>query len=151
MQPPEPPGYSQAMQDAEHLKLLSIFHYVLAAFGALIGCFPIIHIVLGAAMVSGAFLPGASSSHPPGSAGWLFILMGGMMCLLSWGWAVCLFMAGRKLAARRSWTFCFVIACISCAGFPLGTILGVFTIMVLSRPPVKLLFGRELPGGYLNR
>jgi len=34
-------------QDEQHLQLLSIFHYVLAAMFALFSCFPAIHLVIG--------------------------------------------------------------------------------------------------------
>jgi hypothetical protein len=33
------------------------------------------------------------------------------------------------------------VACVSCVFMPIGTILGVFTILVLSRPSVKSAFG----------
>ena len=139
------------MQDAEHLKLLSVFHYVLAALTALVGFLPIIYIALGAAMVMGKMPASPSSPAPPPEVGWMFIIFGGLFCLLAWAFAGCLFLSGRWLAARRNWTFCFVVACLSCMNVPLGTILGVFTILVLQRPGVKGLFGLPLPGGYLNR
>ena len=67
------------------------------------------------------------------------------------GQPAALTLTGRWLAARRNWTFCFVVACLSCMNVPLGTILGVFTILVLQRPGMKGVFGLPLPGGYLNR
>jgi len=152
MQAPGPPPHPQEMQDAEHLKLLSIFHYVLAGITALMGCFPIIHIMLGVGMVTGRFPMGPpSASSPPNEMGWMFIIIGAMIILLAWAFAVALFLAGRWLGARRNWTFCFVVACFACFNVPLGTALGVFTMLVLLRPSVKALFGRPLPGGYLNR
>lgn len=142
------------MQDAEHIKLLAVFHYVLGAIVALFGSFPIIHVVLGIAIVSGKFgrgvHSGPSGGPPPDQFGWLFIIFGSVAILLFWAFAGCLIYSGRCLSARRNHTFCFVIACLSCAGFPLGTALGVFTILVLQRPTVKALFNRSLPGGYLN-
>lgn len=147
-----PPPHPQAVQDAEHLRLLAIFHYVLAGITALMGCFPIIHIAMGAWMVSGGFPSGGpSSSAPPAELGWFFIIIGSVISLVAWAIAACLIVAGRSISARRNWTFCFVMACIACVNMPLGTALGVFTILVLQRPSVKLLFGRPVPGGYLNR
>ncbi|QJE95749.1 hypothetical protein [Luteolibacter luteus] len=152
MHEPGPPPHPQAFQDAEHLKLLAVFHYVLGGITALMGCLPIVHIALGAWMVSGHFPPGsASSPPPPAEFGWLFIIFGSVVVLLAWAFAVCLIVAGRSISARRNWTFCFVIACISCINVPLGTALGVFTILVLQRPSVKALFGRTAPDGYLSR
>ena len=34
-----------------------------------------------------------------------------------------------------------VVAALECLAFPLGTVLGVFTLIVLVRPEVKQLFG----------
>jgi hypothetical protein len=36
--------------------------------------------------------------------------------------------------------FAFVVSCVECLFFSFGTILGTFTIIVLSREPVKALF-----------
>lgn len=156
-----PPPHPQAILDAEHLKLLAIFHYVLAGLAALFGSLPIFHVLIGIAMVSGKFTfpvpppPSGTTSAPPMTGfppafGWMFIVMGGGIILLSWTYAVLLFYSGRCISARRKWTFSFVMACISCIHIPLGTALGVFTILVLQRPSVKALYDRQLPGGYLN-
>ena len=149
MQAPGPPPHPQTFQDAEHLKLLAVFHYVLAGLSVVFGCFFIIHIVMGGVMLSGS-MSGGSGPPPPKEIGWLFVIGGGFAILISWAMAFALFLAGRWLSARRNWTFSFVFACIACLNVPLGTALGVFTIIVLQRPSVKALFGRPLPGGYLN-
>jgi hypothetical protein len=38
-------------QDEEHLRLLSIFHYVVAGLAALFALFPIFHLILGLFMI----------------------------------------------------------------------------------------------------
>ncbi len=38
--------------------------------------------------------------------------------------------------------FCLVMACVACLFMPFGTVLGVFTIIVLARPSVQTLFSR---------
>jgi len=64
----------------------------------------------------------------------LFLLT---MCILT---AV----AGKNLSNHRRRIFCLVITCMNCINVPLGTVLGVFTIIVLVRPSVKDLFeGKE--------
>lgn len=134
------------------MKLLSVFHYVLAGMTALAGCIPILHVAIGIVMVSGGLPSSPSSSPPPAAFGWLFIGMGGLVILLAWTMAVLQFLTARWIAARKRRMFCFVMACIECAGFPVGTALGVFTILVLQRPSVRALF--DAPpggGGYLNR
>jgi hypothetical protein len=53
--------------------------------------------------------------------------------------------AGRRLGQRRSYTFCFIVACILCLFMPLGTVLGVFTILLLVQPRVKATFDDRTP------
>ena len=125
-------------QDQEHLRLLSVFHYVVAGLATIFSCFLILHIAMGIAMVTGVLDGG-----PPRMFGWLFVVLPGIFMLLGWAFAVCLFAAGRCLAARKHYTFCLVMGAISCLFMPFGTVLGVFTIIVLMRPSVVELFATE--------
>ncbi len=127
-------------QDLEYLKLLSIFHYVAAGLTAVFALLPIFHLAIGIAIVSGAF-DDQSGEAPPEFFGWMFIIIPGMMMAIGWTFAILIAIAGRKLSRRTSYTFCLVIAGIECLMMPYGTILGVFTIIVLMRPSVKELFG----------
>ena len=139
MSDPQPIGYyaqDPGFRDAEHLRLLSLFHFIAGGLLALAGCVPIIHIVIGTLMVSGR-IPG-----PPPQMGYLFIGMGAMLMLFLWGLGICLILSGRYLRQRRNYMFSFVVAAISCIQAPFGTLLGIFTIIVLSRPTVKAMYGR---------
>lgn len=62
--------------------------------------------------------------------------------MVGWTLAVGLFVAGYLLARRRGYFFCLVMAGIACTFSPFGTVLGVFTLLVLLRSSVKQLFGR---------
>lgn len=129
-------------QDLEQLKLLSIFHYVLGAMGCVSACFPIIHFGLGIAMLSGG-IDAAKSAEDEAAmriVGTMFVIIGGVVIVAGWAIGLSLIYAGRCLATHRNYTFCFVVACISCLFMPLGTLLGVFTIVVLMRDSVKELF-----------
>jgi hypothetical protein len=48
--------------------------------------------------------------------------------------------AGRYLSRHVNRTFCLVVAGIECVFTPFGTVLGVFTIIVLMRDSVRELF-----------
>lgn len=127
------------MTRRDDLRLLSIFHYVLAGLSALGGGFGLIYVVMGFAMMGSS--PGnAGSPQPPPPVGWLFVVMGLAFLAAALGFAVLLVLAGRFIARTRHWTYCLVIAGLSCAFFPFGTVLGVFTIVVLSKAEVKALF-----------
>lgn len=127
-------------QDEEHLRLLSIFHYVVGGITALFACFPFIHLALGIALVSGAFpvRPGQEGMDVIG--GWVFICVASFLILLGWTLAVAILLAGRSLARRTHYTYCLAVGGIECIFIPFGTVLGVFTIIVLSRPSTKALF-----------
>jgi hypothetical protein len=72
--------------------------------------------------------------------GWFFVGFAAIMILFGWAFAFCMILAGRSLAARRRYTFCIVMAAIGCLFMPFGTVLGVFSVIVLLRPSVKELF-----------
>lgn len=132
-------------QDAEQLRLLSIFHYVVAGLAALFACLPVLHLVIGIAMITGrADFP--SEEPMVGLMGWFFVVFAGLFILGGWAFAVCLLLAGRLLSQRRRYTYCLVMGGVACMFMPFGTVLGVFTILVLLRDSVKGLFGVEGAG-----
>jgi hypothetical protein len=131
-------------QDQEHLRLLSTFHYVMGGLLGFFGCIPLIHVAVGLMFM---FLPMQANSHGPPPPEWfgpmfggLFVVMGSLFCLIGWTMAVLAFLAGRKLARRQNPVFCQVVAGVLCLFMPLGTVLGVFTLIVLMRPSVQQLF-----------
>lgn len=136
-------------QDADHLRLLGIFHFVVAALAFLFAMFPIFHMILGVAMLSGG-LDASGGEGAPRFIGWFFVLFSGAWIVVGIVFAVALVVAGRALLVHRHYTFCLAMAGISCAFMPFGTVLGVFTILVLMRDSVKQLFGgsfEEKPAG----
>jgi hypothetical protein len=133
-------------RDEEHLKLLSIFHYVVAALMGTCASIPIIHIVIGAVFVFNPQAMGPTGAHPPPAfVGWIFMAIGTIAVALGWAVAICVFLAGRFLARRKHYTYCLVMAAIACLFMPFGTALGIFTIIVLLRPSVKPLI--DQPAG----
>jgi hypothetical protein len=136
------------MKDEEHLNLLSVFHYVVAGLGAMFSLIPVLHVVLGLGMVTGK-LPDPQNDPMVSKMGWLFVIFGSVFISFGLGFAGCLAAAGRFLSRRKHYTYCLVMSGLACAFMPFGTVLGVFTIVVLQRDSVKQLFGRvpsKLPG-----
>ena len=130
-------------KDTEHLRLLAIFHYVVAGVAALCSFFPLLYSVMGGFLLYAAQHPGPNSQEPsPVFLGWIFIAVGAVFFLAGITMAICILIAGRCLSRRKGYSFALVIACIECLFVPFGTILGVFTIVALSRESVKALFER---------
>src|SRR6266487_3592000 len=129
-------------QDKEHLRLLSIFHYIVAGLAALFSFFPLLYTTVGAIFIFVARhgTPKPGEELPPEFIGWILAVIGSLLFLFGIAIAICILIAGRSLAKHVRYWFAFVMACIECLFIPFGTILGVFTIIVLSRESVKTLF-----------
>lgn len=127
---PAPPGLEQ-------LSLLAIGHYVLAGITTLFALFPVIHLVIGLAMLTGQLDQGQPADR---LFGLLFMLVASVMIGLGLALAAALAWSGRNLARRQRHTACVVVAGLACLMMPLGTVLGVFSIVVLMRPGVKDAF-----------
>ena len=129
-------------RDTEQLNLLAIFHYVVAGLAALFSFFPLLYTTIGAIFIfaarHGTAKPG--EDLPPEFLGWIFAVLGSVLFLIGLSMAICILIAGRSLALRKRYSFAFVMACIECLFIPFGTILGVFTTVVLSRESVRGLF-----------
>lgn len=132
------------MNDHEqNLKLLSIFHYVVAGLLAVCACFPIIHLIIGLVIL---IAPDEMfEDNPPPQAvktmmGLAFTVIPAFIILIGWSTAFLIALAGRYLSRRRHHTYCLVTAGIMCMFMPFGTVLGVLTIIVLIQPEVKDAF-----------
>lgn len=130
-------------EDREHLRLLSIFHYVVAGVAALVSFFPIFHLVIGIAVVTGGFA-GTGESTQDRFFGWIFIGFALLFILTGLAFAATVVYAGNCLRRERHYYFCLVMAALLCGFMPFGTVLGVFTLIVLLRPGVRDLFGVRL-------
>jgi len=82
---------------------------------------------------------------PPEFLGWIFVGLGSFLFLLGISMAICILIAGRCLSHCKCYTFTLVMACVECLFIPFGTILGVFTIIALSRESVKTFFSASPP------
>jgi len=144
MNPPIPPATAPApaADDAEHLRLLTLFHYVVAGLLAFFSLFPVVHLVVGAVML---FLPG-KFNQPSGDVALTRVMGAFFVCfallIIACGLALAISAAwsGRLISHRHHHTFSVVVAALLCLFMPFGTVLGVFTLIVLSRPSVKALY-----------
>lgn len=131
-------------QNEDHLNLLSIFHYVVGGIMFLCSCFPLIYVVLGVAMlVAPESMDGGKNPPPPG-IGIFFMALGLVFALPGWALSVCVAISGKFIRQRKRYMFSFAIGAIQCIFMPFGTILGIFTILVLNKGSVKKLYGRPV-------
>jgi hypothetical protein len=134
-----------------HLRLLSIFHFVYGGMVALFSLIWLIYVALGVFMATSPDFVSSKGLHeaPPEAVGWIISGFGLVLIFIGWAVATLLIIAGRNLSRQRHHTYCMVIAAMACLFVPLGTVLGVFTLVVLTKPEVKELFdrkGQQAPG-----
>jgi fumarate reductase subunit D len=134
-----PPAEATA-QDLEHLRLLSIFHYIVGAITALFSLLPVLHLVVGLLLMTGRI------DEPDPAAR----LIGGLFVAIAAAFIVCglilagfMIHAGRCIARRRRHTLCLVVAGVECTLMPFGTVLGVFTLVALLKPQIRALFAER--------
>jgi len=127
-------------QDADQLRLISIFHYIVAGIAGLFSLFPLVHVAVGIGIITGAFDDVNRGGSPPAIIGWLFVLLAVVVIVMGLTLATCIAVAGQKLGRRTGHLYCLIVAGLECMFMPFGTVLGILTILVLQRPTVKLLF-----------
>lgn len=129
--------------DADHLKLLAIFHFVGAGLAVLGMGFVFLHFILMHSILENpkmwehAQQPGVP---PPAEIFAIFkwvYFAGGIWFLVS---CVVNVISGLCLRARKYRTFSLVVSGFNCLHLPLGTVLGVFTMIVLMRDSVRELY-----------
>jgi len=125
-------------QDRSQLKLLAIFHFVLGAFMLLSIGFLFAHYFIMQTVFRNPEMMKTQGNVPFSPNDVLRIMMvfyviGGVFCILGSALNV---VSGLLLLRRKYRVFSIVIAALDCLMIPLGTALGVFTIVVLSRESV---------------
>ena len=124
--------------DADHLRLLSIFHFVGAGLACLGLLFLLLHFAIMHAVFANPQMWQNQKSGPPPAElfaifQWFYLFIG----IWFFGSAILNVISGLCLRARKHRTFSLVVAGFNCLHIPLGTVLGVFTIIVLLRDPVR--------------
>ncbi|RYD25984.1 MAG: hypothetical protein EOP87_23485 [Verrucomicrobiaceae bacterium] len=147
--PPFPqPVYYQAdtlLKDAEHVRLLSIFHFVFGGFALLGIGFLFAHFYFMRMIFDHAERSGAKGGTPPPKEfleimHWFYVFMA-VVCIAM---AAANILSGVFMRQKKNRMFSLVVAGFNCVQMPFGTALGVFTFVVLSRPTVRQLYGERL-------
>ncbi len=137
------PSRDQRIIDDQQLKLLSIFHFIGAGLAGLGIFFVIGHYALFSTMMNNSAAWQGNAPPPPPEFWeifrWFYVVMGVWLAAD----LVLNMLAGRYLRARKHRTFCIVVAALNCLHMPLGTILGIFTIVVLARDSIRASFARR--------
>jgi hypothetical protein len=124
-----------------NLSTVSILHYVyggLLLFAALV-C-GVLFSAVGGLMESD--LMQQTSDPPPPMMATIFHSVGVGLAVVLGIWGL---LSGRWIANRRHRTGSMVIAALCCLSFPIGTALGVFTLVVLANSEVQEAYAQAGP------
>ncbi len=116
-------------------KLLFIIKGILTLFFSV---FPIFYIFLG----SFIFFQEGSMDNSPEIAGTIMVGIGIVIFLILLVAGILTILAGSYLGSRKNYNFIFAVAVLNCFTGILGILLGIFTIIELSKPYVKQIFGK---------
>ena len=138
-----PASRDQRRTDAEHLKLLSIFHFIGAGLAFIGILFTLGHY----AIFSNPKMWHGQTQGPPSveffaAFKWIYVVFGVWFL----GSGVLNLIVGFFIRARTHRIFSLVVAAINCLHTPMGTALGVFTIIVLTRDSVRQAYEGLTPG-----
>ena len=135
----------QRVIDEEHLRLLSIFHYISGALTLFVSLIFLIQFFV-FSVIFDQFIMGfpnytqvAYYNFDPEIFS-ILIYMWIVLFFVFIAFGIAQILSGNYLKAKKHRIFSFVIAIISILSFPYGTILGVMTIIVLSRSSVIELY-----------
>jgi len=125
--------------DEKQLRILGRLHYVAAALASIIPLLGAIYGAMGVGILLGR-LPGSAPTK--GAAfGWLPLGMGVLAVLFGITAVTLNLLSARCLRERKNHTLCVLTSAMNCMHFPLGSLLGTVTIIVLCRPAVRAAFG----------
>jgi hypothetical protein len=128
----------QRKVDAGHLKLIGIFHLVLAGLSIVGLGFIFLHWLFMDSIMSNPEMWKQQPNQPPppkeffAMFKWFYLFMGGCVVLAGIGNLI----SGWCIMKRRGRIFSLIVAGLNCLCFPFGTALGVFTFVILLRDSV---------------
>ncbi len=140
----------QRARDESHIRLLAIFSFVMAGFSAVgllfIGMhYLLMHAVFSNPQIIAQMKQQAAQQHQAAQVDpamfmkifiWFYLVFG-LWSLVS---LVANLVAGFYLWKRSGRIPAIVVGAFNCINIPLGTVLGIFTIVVLSRDSVRQRF-----------
>jgi len=138
--------------DSEQLRLLSVFHYVMAGVLFCFSCFALFYVAFGAVIVAQPQWldgPQPGGEPPPAAFGYLVMAVGAVLLFLGWTLAAVTFFSGRAIRKRRWRTFSIIVSgalCLICLWMPISAVLGICTLLVLLRPSVRARYLRVAAG-----
>ncbi len=132
----------QRKTDADNLRLLAIFHFVVAGLAVVGLGFLFLHYALMQTVFSNPEIwKNQKGGGPPPEQfiaifKWFYLFFGAVLLAGGIGNLI----SGVFMRKKKNRMFSLVVAGINCVQFPFGTVLGVFTFVVLLRNSVREIY-----------
>lgn len=128
----------QRKADADHLRLLAIFHFVVAGLSLVgIGFLALHYTFIRVFFANPEMWKNQKGALPPpevfGIFKWFYVFFGLILVMAAIG----NLLSGLFIQRRKYRTFSLFVAGMDCLQVPFGTVLGVFTFIVLLRDSVR--------------
>ena len=134
----------RAVIDAEHLRLLAIFHFVAAGLSLVGVLFSLLYLALFQVLLANpeVFAEAQQQQQGPPPEQVMMFFRGFLVSFVIWFLvsAVGNLLSGMFMRTRRHRIFSMIVAGINCLHIPIGTTLGVFTFVVLGRDSVRKMY-----------
>jgi hypothetical protein len=135
----------QQIIDEEHLRLLSLFHYIAGGITLFVSFILLFQFLLlfvfweGLMQQYGEYRY-TNSNELDATFLTIFFYLWLVILLFVVTFGILEILSGRFIKLRKRRTFSFIIAIINLLSIPYGTLLGIMTIIVLSRNSVKEIY-----------
>lgn len=135
----------QAIIDSEHLRLLAMFHYISGAMTLLFSGLFLLQLLVFKAIAGHVDHTRFETGQDEIPIEILNIFMIGFTGITMFGvlFGIAQIVSGVFLAKRKNWLFSFIVALPNAFMIPYGTMLAIFTLIVLDRPSVKAIYGKQ--------
>ncbi len=127
---------------AHDLRLLSIGYYIQGGIAAVYTLLILAYSAFATALLANINkIAGQSNQQelPPALFSIISILLT-VLLGLACAYTICMFLAAYWLPRFRNKLFIQILGALNCMAIPYGTVLGIFTLMVLQRPSAKQFF-----------
>ncbi|WP_438481692.1 hypothetical protein [Oleiharenicola lentus] len=128
----------QRKADADHLRLLAVFHFVVAGLSVVgLGLVALHYTFMRVFFMNPDMWKDQKSAPPPVAImdifKWFYLVFAVLLVVVVVG----NLLSGLFIGKRKHRMFSLVVGGINCLQFPFGTALGVFTLVVLTRDSVR--------------
>jgi succinate dehydrogenase/fumarate reductase cytochrome b subunit len=135
----------QQIIDEEHLRLLSLFHYIAGGITLFVSFILLFQFLLLFVFWEGLMQQYGEyrytiSNELDATFLTIFFYLWLVILLFVVTFGILEILSGRFIKLRKRRTFSFIIAIINLLSIPYGTLLGIMTIIVLSRNSVKEIY-----------